>query len=122
MGEGNRKQVHTHRQVNVNGIMVDEGIAPLLKVLWSLGINAVDSCECDEDHLAWIRFDNSAEAFKFFKPLAKWLGLLEWSQATEDEDVAAFPRGRVDVRFWIEDLDFAIDIFKDVAKRMAHGN
>lgn len=43
------EQLEMHPQVELDGIEVDEGIADLLRALWSLGIATQFSCQGDPD-------------------------------------------------------------------------
>lgn len=53
-----------HSQVCINGIDVDEGIAPLLKVLWEKGYRTQYSCQGNPDY-AYILFGSFCQANEF---------------------------------------------------------
>jgi hypothetical protein len=63
--------MNMHRQTAIydpsssRAIEVDEGIAPLLKALWDLGITTCNSCQENKPGIAWIEFlaAEDAEAF-----------------------------------------------------------
>lgn len=54
----------THRQVNVNGIDVDEGLATLLEYVWEAGIQTQFSCQGDPG-LAMILFPTITDGLRF---------------------------------------------------------
>ena len=58
-----------HKQVRVKYrgkfIKVDEGIAPLLKAIWKLGIETTLSCQENRDGIAWIEFATAEDAKAF---------------------------------------------------------
>lgn len=73
-----RQGLAGHRQVEIYGVEVDEGIAPLLEVLWRLGLETQFSCQGDPDYFvpnhphAWgsaaqIIFETVPEAEKFVR-------------------------------------------------------
>ena len=60
-----------HKQITVfdpasNGMIeVDEGIAPLLKAIWSFGITTCNSCQENRPGVVWIEFLTSEDAEAF---------------------------------------------------------
>jgi hypothetical protein len=60
---------HRHKQVKVSYdnliVEVDEGLAPLLTVIWKHGIDTCLSCEENFPGIAWIMFDTAYDAEKF---------------------------------------------------------
>lgn len=54
----------THRQINVNGIDVDEGLAVLLESLWEAGIETQYSCQGDPGS-AMIVFPTVTDGLRF---------------------------------------------------------
>ncbi|WP_156401750.1 hypothetical protein [Agromyces sp. Soil535] len=74
-----------HPQVELYGIEVDEGLAPLLDVLWRLGLDTQYSCQGHPDHYlpnhpsSWeaatqIFFTDVDQALKFVKKSMELLG------------------------------------------------
>lgn len=74
-----------HRQVDLRGIEVDEGMRELLAALWNLGLWTQFSCQGDpekfaphqsysRDYAAQIVFDTFEEAVKFTRKTAAMLG------------------------------------------------
>ncbi|HEX7445057.1 MAG TPA: hypothetical protein VF300_01585 [Methanothrix sp.] len=60
-----------HKQITVfdpasNGVIeVDEGIAPLLKAIWSFGITTCNSCQENRPGVVWIEFLTMGDAEAF---------------------------------------------------------
>lgn len=54
-----------HPQVDVNGVLVDEGMAPLLCAMWARGIKTCLSCQENKPGIAWIAFLTPQDVRKF---------------------------------------------------------
>lgn len=61
-----------HRQRKVRGIEVDAGIASLLRMLWDLNIETVNSCEGDPDGRVWIEFASPDDAGRFMHTVTRF--------------------------------------------------
>lgn len=67
-----------HKQVPISqyeggpSILVDEGIAELLKFLWDLGIETLLSCEGSRIEYAWIMFKDGFSLKTFLNSVAKY--------------------------------------------------
>ena len=58
-----------HKQVEYKGMMIDEKILPLVKLLNENGIETSYSCEGDQEHMPYILLPASDETDKFIKNL-----------------------------------------------------
>ena len=58
-----------HKQVEYKGLMIDEKILPLVKLLNENGIETLYSCEGDEKNMPYISFMASDEADKLVENL-----------------------------------------------------
>jgi hypothetical protein len=62
-----------HRQVGCydpwehETVMIDRGIAPLIRAIWDLGIRTVNSCQENQPGIMWIEFESSYDFEKFLK-------------------------------------------------------
>lgn len=58
-----------HKQVEVRRddetVLVDEGMAEILPLLWSCGIRTVNSCQENQEGRAWIQFLTAEDASNF---------------------------------------------------------
>lgn len=69
---------HFHPRVEVDGQMVDENIATLIKTVWDFGIRTVNCCQGGPESpfvWAWIQFYDVADGLKFLEGtgyLAGW--------------------------------------------------
>ena len=70
---------HFHQQVEVQGRMVDEGMASLMEAVWGFGLQTVDCCQGGPETLfrwAWIQFPTLADGVRFLEGtgyLGDWL-------------------------------------------------
>lgn len=55
----------THRQIRVEGLLVDEEIAWLLRSLWRRGFATSESCQGDEESSAYLRFRMLGQGLRF---------------------------------------------------------
>lgn len=70
-----------HRQVDVDGVLVDEGLAPLLRHLWRCGFRTQFSCQCRVMTGAvdtYIIFWTLEDAFRFFERTVELLYRHDW--------------------------------------------
>ena len=62
-----------HRQVGCydpweyETVMIDRGIAPLIRAIWDLEIRTVNSCQENQPGIMWIEFVSSYDFEKFLK-------------------------------------------------------
>jgi hypothetical protein len=115
-----------HRQVSVNGIKVDAGLASLLRTIWKLGIKTCASCESQgqsTEALVWLQFPNPCEAMKFFGFVAPhlkeivWTNNFCWEMNTPPEDFEKYPNGCTSVRFQTAELPLVRKIFRRWTKQ-----
>lgn len=67
------KQVMIHNPALNYKIEVDEGIAPLLKAMWDLGIETCNSCQENTPGIIWIEFSRVGDAEIFLTRIASGL-------------------------------------------------
>ncbi len=67
------KQVMIFNSVLNEMIEVDEGIAPLLKAIWNLGIATCNSCQENKPGIIWIEFSRAEDAEIFLTRIASCL-------------------------------------------------
>ena len=60
-----------HKHMCVNGVMVDRGMASLLKSLWAKGYKTNCSCQSGWGGLVWLGFTTKKDALKFVGLLLK---------------------------------------------------
>jgi hypothetical protein len=66
-----KKKMAEHKQMAIldpisnKMVEVDEGIAPLLKAIWNLGITTCNSCQENKPGLIWIEFLQAEDAEAF---------------------------------------------------------
>ncbi|MFB3765693.1 MAG: hypothetical protein ACE14P_10675 [Methanotrichaceae archaeon] len=58
-------------------IEVDEGIAPLIKAIWNLGIATCNSCQENKPGVIWIEFSSAEDAEIFMGRIASGLDLVD---------------------------------------------
>ena len=68
-------QEHNHDTIVVRGIPIDAKLAPLINILWSIGIRTIESCQEVQNHplpipIATISFETPDDATKFINLLA----------------------------------------------------
>lgn len=57
---------YDHEQVEIDGVFVDKGMAPILKELWRLGYRTYMSCEDNApEGYAWISFLTREDGLRF---------------------------------------------------------
>lgn len=69
------KEIQSHPTTTVRGVEIDEKLAPLMNILWSIGIRTTDSCQEIDNHplpipIATISFETPDDATKFITLLA----------------------------------------------------
>lgn len=70
---------HFHSRVDVQGRMVDEGMAELMTALWGFGLQTVDCCQGGPEspfNWAWVQFTDLAQGVRFLEGtgfLGGWL-------------------------------------------------
>ncbi len=62
-------------------VEVDEGIAPLLKAIWNLGITTCNSCQENKPGLVWIEFLKAEDAEAFSTRVISGLDLVNSPKA-----------------------------------------
>ena len=67
------KQMMIFNPVLNETIEVDEGIAPLLKAIWNLGIATCNSCQENKPGVIWIEFSRAEDAETFLTRVASGL-------------------------------------------------
>lgn len=72
MRVGRGPSMSFHRQIEVNGIQVDEGLAELLGLAWKRGIKTTNSCQENTPGIAWIEFETTGDAARFLDIVAKY--------------------------------------------------
>lgn len=90
---------HIHEQVEIDGILVDRNLAPILRQLWRLGFDTVMSCQDNvPSGYAWISFCGREDGFLFVSILFEVLPAMR-----PHDDIRIRFTGRthkcVDVRF-----------------------
>ncbi len=97
-----RTRARHHRQIEVNGIGIDERMAPIMRDLWTAGAQTHQSCEgFAEDYdparvfevwtdSAWIGFDDLEVAYQFLRLLVEESG---WTHPGSDGAIWLMPTG-----------------------------
>lgn len=70
---------HFHPRIDVDGRMVDEGIADLMRTIWGFGLRTMNCCQGGPDYPlthAWIQFWDLEDGVKFLEATGY---LSEWS-------------------------------------------
>jgi hypothetical protein len=86
----------------VDGIPIDNELAPVIRLLWNAGIKTNQCCQEHEPGYCWIQFRSLQDALNFFVPASSLLDDIRWSvDHFHDlgEDYAANPIGCVSVKF-----------------------
>jgi len=64
-----------HPTVLIDGVPIDEEIAPLIRALWERDIETVNSCQDNGDaHQIWIEFATTSDASRFLDAVIGRLG------------------------------------------------
>jgi hypothetical protein len=64
---------HFHSRIKVDGRLVDEAMADLMKAVWSFGLRTIDCCQGDPEKpfpWAWIQFWDLPDGIKFLEGTA----------------------------------------------------
>jgi hypothetical protein len=102
-----RERRQPHPTVTLDGIEIDEELAPLIRKLWDAGVKTSSCCQEGEPGVAWIQFPSPAEALRFFIPASSLVGSCGWIVDDAHEigaDFEANTIGRVSIEFPREDL------------------
>jgi hypothetical protein len=85
-----------HPQIEVDGIEVDQLMAPLLQALWDLGLETQFSCQGDPEHYTahepLLNFNRAQIVFADFEQACKFV-----RKTMELLDSAAFSEGGIDI-------------------------
>jgi hypothetical protein len=93
--------------VTLDGIKIDEELAPLIAKLWDAGVKTTSCCQEREPGVAWIQFPSPAEAMKFFVTASTLVGSCGWivyDGHVVGDDFEANPLGCVSIEFAREGL------------------
>lgn len=83
-----------HYQVNVNGIMIDEEIAPLVRKLWARDMRTDSSCRGNYHRSpAYLMFDLLEDAIDFMTSSIEATGCFDFDLSPFSGETG--PRGRV---------------------------
>jgi hypothetical protein len=96
-----------HPTVLVDGVEIDEDLAPLIRKLWDAGIKTRMCCQERELGTCWVQFLSPCDAMKFFGPASLLASDCHWSLDDHHDlgdDFEANPIGCVLVEFPREDL------------------
>ena len=74
-----RKRRADHPTVQIEGIEIDEDLAPLIRRLWEAGIRTSMCCQEHSPGTCWIQFPAPDEAIKFFVPASTIVGSCRWT-------------------------------------------
>jgi hypothetical protein len=102
-----RERRAPHPTVTLDGIEIDEDLAPLIKKLWDAGIKTTMCCQEREPGVCWIQFLSRDDALKFFIPASYLISDCGWTLDDGHDvgdDFEANPLGCVSVEFAREDL------------------
>jgi hypothetical protein len=96
-----------HPTVTLDGIEIDEELAPLIRKLWDVGIKTNVCCQEREPGVCWIQFLSRDDALKFFIPASTLIRGCGWTLDDEHDfgdDFMVNPLGYVSVEFAREDI------------------
>ena len=91
-----------HTTVEINGIEIDEDLAPLIRLLWDAGVKTTMCWQERDPGICCIQFPSPPEALKFFISASSLVSECQWAldnQHDEGDDFEVNPIGCVSVGF-----------------------